>query len=176
MVRKLPQRDPIGRYQREATAARRIGVNKQCACGETRPEALIAGSKPTVCAACQRKKHGRSTFDSHHVAGKSNSAATIPVPVNDHRSALSPAQYDWPKETLENPDGSPLLAAAAHIRGFIDTIYYLIDRLLAWIPEFLEALHGLLTKRLGPKWWRKTELQKFAPKAQIECFSVRRRR
>jgi len=83
------------------------------------------------------------------------------VPVNDHRAILSPAQYDWPKETLENPDGSPLLAAAAHIRGFIDTIYYFIDKLLAWIPEFLEALHALLTKRLGPKWWRKTELQKF---------------
>jgi hypothetical protein len=165
MAKNKPPRDCIRAYQRQATASRRVRANQKCAtCGETRPEALIAGSKPTVCAACQRKKRGRSALDAHHVAGQSNSAVTIAVPVNDHRAILSPAQYDWPKETLENPDASPLLAAAAHIRGFIDTIYYLIDKLLAWIPEFLEALHASLTKRLGLKWWRKTELEKFAPK------------
>ncbi len=109
MAKKRRQLDPIGRYQRKATAARRIGRNKQCACGESRPEALVRGSKPTTCAACVRKKRGLTTEDNHHPAGRANNPATIRVPVNDHRAELSPAQYDWPRETLENPDRSPLL-------------------------------------------------------------------
>ncbi|MGH9682859.1 MAG: hypothetical protein ACRD4S_04520 [Candidatus Acidiferrales bacterium] len=86
------------------------------------------------------------------------------MPVNDHRAALSVAQYDWPEETLENSDGSPLLAAAAHIRGFIDMLYYMIDKFLAWIPDLLEYLNSLLTKSRGRKWWRSTKLDRFAPK------------
>ena len=163
MPKKSPQRDPIGRYQRKAAAGRRVGGERQCACGETRPEALIAGSNPTICNACEGKRRGRTTFDDHHVAGKANSPVTIQVPVNDHRARLSIAQYDWPKETRENPDGSPLLAAAACIRGFVDTIFYLIDKLL-WIPEMLEKLNALLVKKSGRKWWVGTELEQFAPK------------
>jgi hypothetical protein len=52
-------------------------------------------------------------MDAHHVAGKANSPITVPVPVNDHRACLSVAQADWPKSTLMNAHGSPLLAAAA---------------------------------------------------------------
>src|ERR1700687_5110889 len=44
------KRDPIGAYARKATAARRVGEDTKCACGEARPEALIPNSKPTVCA------------------------------------------------------------------------------------------------------------------------------
>jgi len=165
MSKKLPPRDPIRAYQRKATALRRIGENKKCeTCGETRPEALITGSEPIICAKCERKKRGRSTLDAHHVAGESNSAATISIPVNDHRARLSPDQYDWPKETLENPNRSPLLAAAACIRGFLDMLAYLAEKFLSWIPEMLETLDATLVKLHGPKWWRKTDLQKFSPK------------
>lgn len=163
MPKKLRQRDPIGAFQRKATAARRIGGDKQCACGESRPEALVAGSKPTTCAACLRKKRGHTTSDDHHVAAKANSPVTIPVPVNDHRARLSVAQQDWPKQTRENPDGSPLLAAAGCIRGFIDTVFYLVEKLLLWVAEMLEKLNAYLVRKLGPKWWLNTELEQFNP-------------
>ncbi len=163
MPKKLRQRDPIGAYQRKVTAKRRVGAGKRCACGEMRPEALIAGTNPTVCFACQRERRGQTTWDDHHVAGKANNPATMPLQVNDHRAELSVAQYDWPKETRENLDGSPLLAAAC-IRGFVDTIVYLVRKHLLWIPEMLETLNAFLVKRLGPKWWVNTEIEQFAPK------------
>lgn len=162
MKRRLDTRDPIAAHQREATAARRVGENAQCACGESRPEALFSGSNPAICAACDRKKRGKTTLDRHHVAGKSNSPATIPIPVNDHRARLSADQHDWPKETRDNPNGSPLLSAAACIRGFADTLFYLIEKLLLWIPEMLEALDAFLKKNFGPKWWIGTPLEKYA--------------
>jgi len=162
MPRKLPIRDPIAAHQRKAVAARRFGENAQCACGESRPEALIAGSSPTICAACGRKKRGKTSLDKHHVASRANSPITIPVPVNDHRARLSVDQYDWPKQTRTNPDGSPILATAASLRGYSDTTVHLMETLLN--PEMLEALEALLTEKLGPKWWIGTPLEKYAPK------------
>jgi hypothetical protein len=164
MARKLPIRDPIAAHQLKANAVRRFGENAQCACGESRPEALIAGSNPTICAACDRERRGKAPLDKHHVAGRANSPLTIPVPVNDHRARLSTDQYAWPKETLENPNGSPLLAAAACIRGFADTLFYVIEKLLFWIPVMLETLDAILVKALGPKWWTGTELEKYVPR------------
>lgn len=164
MKRKLPIRDPIAAHQRKAVAARRFGENAKCACGESRPEALIVGSSPIVCAACDRKMRGKSTLDDHHVAGKSNSSITIPIPANDHRARLSVDQYAWPTETRENRDGSPLLATAASIRGYSDTSSYLLENLLRMNPEILEALDAFLIEKLGPKWWTGTELEKYAPK------------
>jgi hypothetical protein len=166
MAKKPPPRDPISAYARKATAARRIGIGAQCACGETRPEALIPGSKPTTCFECDRKDRGYATVDNHHVAGEANSPATIPVPVNDHRAVLSVAQYNWPRKTLENPHGSFLLAAAGCIRGFVDYIYYAIDNYLLWIPEMLETLDTFLEDKLGQKWWHNTLLDRFAPKCK----------
>jgi len=164
-MRELPKRDPIVAHARKVTAQRRIGKGKRCKwCGESRPEALIEGSNPVECFECERKKLGQNTLDAHHVTGKSNSAVTIPVPANDHRAILTSAQYDWPKKTRENPDGSPLLAAAACIRGFVDTIFYVIDKLVVWIPEMLEELDAFLVDEFGRKWWVGTELEPFAPK------------
>ncbi len=164
MAKKGGQTGPVGRYQRRARAARRVGLNSQCACGEKRPEALIAGSNPIRCAACDRERRGQTTVDVHHVAGKSNSSVTIPVLVNDHRACLSAAQDDWPKRTRENPDGSPLLAAAACTRGFASTIVYLVEKLLLPKAEMQEHLDAYLEKELGPKWWLKTGLKQFEPK------------
>jgi len=162
--RRLPIRDEIAAYQREVVAERRVGEGAQCACGESRPRALVEGSSPTICFRCDRKKNGRTTLDEHHVAGKSNSPVTMSVPVNDHRARLSVDQYDWPKETLENPDGSPLLRAAASIRGFVDFLLYLIDKFILWIPEMLEDLDAFLAERFGSNWWKGTPLEKYAPK------------
>lgn len=152
MSTKLPQRDPIGAYQRKVAAALRVGKDARCECGETRPEALIPGSRPTICAACKRRKEEKTTMDKHHFAGRANGPITVLMPVGDHR-VLSAEQLDWPKKTRENPDGSPLLAAAGHVRGFADTVLMLIERGLLWIAAMLEKLDEYLTQQHGPKWW-----------------------
>jgi hypothetical protein len=164
MSRKLPTRDPSGSYRRKVVAGRRVGVDTRCSCGEGRPEALIPGSNPRVCAACNRTTTRQTTIDEHHFAGKANSPTTIPIPINDHRARLSVAQAEWPKSTLANLHGSPLLAAAACLRGFIDTVLYLIERGLLWIADMLEKLDELQVKKLGPQWWVNTGIEQFAPK------------
>jgi hypothetical protein len=83
---------------------------------------------------------------------------------NDHRAELSKAQYDWPKETRENPDGSPLLRGSASVRGILDYIILLIKKMVLWIPEMLENLDAFLREKLGPTWWVNTPLEQYAPK------------
>jgi hypothetical protein len=158
------ERDPIAAFQRQSSAARRIGQGKKCRCGERRPLALVSNSDSTSCASCKRKKSGQSIFDRHHPAGEANHPATVPVWVNDHRAWLSDAQYDWPDETWKNPSGSPILASAASIRGFCETSDYLVCELLIRNAKMLERLDRFLTKRLGSTWWRETEIEEFAPK------------
>jgi hypothetical protein len=157
--------DPIRRFQRQSIAARRVG-GQSCRCGEIRPEALITCDRPTICAACRRKQLGQSTSDNHHPAGSANHSATVPIPVNDHQT-LTDAQYDWPKNTWENRERSPLLAGAACIRGYYDTNSYLNDQLLIWVAKLLEALNETLRERLGPNWWVGTKLEKFGPKPKF---------
>lgn len=164
MAKKRPPRDPRAAYGREAIAARRAGKGRRCAnCGETRPTALIPSSDPTICAKCDRKKRRRKTTDNHHIAGKANNDMTLAIDVNDHRAELSEAQQDWPKKTLENPDRSPLLSGAGHIRGFVDTVAYLMEQVLLWIAEMLELLDTLLEQKLGQGWWKRTKLRRFDP-------------
>ncbi|WP_353071482.1 hypothetical protein [Tunturiibacter gelidiferens] len=162
MKNMQPQPNPIKAYQRKSTAARRVGKNTRCTCGETRIEALVGSSG--ICIECHRKATGRSIYDKHHVAGKANSDITVKIPAKDHWAILSVAQYDWPKETLENPTGCPLRATAACIRGFIDTVRYLMESLLHWITDLLEMLSALLVERLGPDWWLGTPISQFARK------------
>jgi hypothetical protein len=163
MSRARIEHDPTRAYQRRRIAARRVGVDAQCACGEKRPEALIAGTKPITCTACQNKKEEKMTNEKHHIAGKANSPTTISVPVNDHRARLSTDQYDWPRETLQNPDQSPLLRAAACIRGFVDTVRYLMEDFLLWIAELLEKVDAFLRAELGRKWWLQTNIEDVVP-------------
>jgi len=166
-MKKPPQRDPIRVHQREVTAARCVGLGAKCTrCGETRPAALIRGSDPMICANCWCEERGRTIFPLHHPGGDANSPVRVPIWVNDHVAVLTALQYDWPKKTLENPDRSPLLAAAGRTRGYTDTNAYLADSLLRQNAELLEALDACLVKRLGPKWWAGTELEKFAPRTR----------
>ena len=162
MNKKTP-RDPGAAYVRAARRKRRLGPDAKCACGESRPEALISTSNPVTCQKCDREKKGMTTMDNHHPAGKANSPVTVPIPVNDH-CEMSEAQRDWPKRTLENPEGSPLLAAAGCIRGFKDTVLYLLDELVIWIADMLERLDAHLQQKLGPKWWKRTEIADCPPK------------
>jgi hypothetical protein len=103
-------------------------------------------------------------LDKHHPAGEANDPTTTPIPANDHRAILSPAQYEWPEETWKNPSRSPVLAGAACVRGYCETDNYLVASLLIPKAEMLEVLDAYLTKRLGPEWWVGTEMERFAPK------------
>src|SRR5207245_2372214 len=116
-----------------------------------------------ICHECKRKENGMKTEDDHHFAGQANSPIIISLPANDHVAELTPAQKDWPRITLENRDGSPLLAAAASLRGFIDTVLHLIKIGLHWIADMLEKADAFLTEKFGKHWWVGTELEKFAP-------------
>lgn len=154
MTKKIYQHDPIAAAKRRSVAARRVGIGNRCAsCGEGKPLSLIPESNPTTCEECKRRKKGRRIYDDHHVAGKANHPYTIPVPANDHRAILSEAQYEWPKRTRENSDRGPLLAVAGCIRGCIDTITYLLTKLLSWAADFAEQLDAFLVLHMGPKWW-----------------------
>lgn len=152
MPRKLPLRDPIGYELRHTRAQERVGLGAKCAgCAEERAEALIPGSNPMICAQCWRKANGQSVMDLHHIPGRANDDLTASVPVNDHRAELTPAMYDWPKNTSENPDGAPLLADAARIRGFCDFVVYLMEKILLPSAENLEGLHVTLERSPGKK-------------------------
>lgn len=105
-------------------------------------------------------------MDNHHIAGKANSPITTSLPANDHQARLSVAQQDWPKETLENPDGCPLLRAAACLRGFVDTVVYYFEEFVLWIAEMLELLSAHLREAWGRRWWLKTDFKRFAPKGE----------
>jgi len=172
-MKKPPLRDPEGAAKRAAIGRRRVGEGARCACGETRPPALIPGSNPMTCAKCQRQRKGRTIMDDHHPYGKANDPKTIiAAPVNDHRADLNEAQCDWPKPTRENPNGSPLLAAAATVRGFIDTVVYLIERGLLWVAEMLEKLHDWATEKWGPNYWVGTPLEPFAPEVSKRGLTI----
>jgi len=166
MPKKRPQRDPSAAYVRQAIAARRIG-DRQCVCGEGRPWALVWERDPVTCYECLSKQEGKATVEDHHVAGRANDPGTITVPANDHRAELNTPQYDWPKKTLQNSEGSPLLARAGCIRGYVDTNDYLIRKYVLPDPEFYELLDAFLTDKFGPRWWTNTELEKFVPKSIV---------
>jgi hypothetical protein len=107
---------------------------------------------------------GETTMELHHIAGKANCKITISIAANDHRAHLSEDQKNWPRETLRNTDSSPLLAAAACIRGFNDTLLYLAEQLLLWVAELLEGLNSYLTEKYGPSWWLNTAIEQFVQK------------
>jgi hypothetical protein len=163
MTRWKPK-DPLKAASRRARARRLVGKHARCACGETRPEALIRGTKPTRCAACQRKRDGRATTDEHHVAGQNNHPLTVPVPVNEHRAVLTVMQMDWSETMRENPSGCPIIAGAAMLRGVVDTILYLIEQGVDWVIKLMEAASAYLREKWGDRWWVNTPIEPFAPR------------
>jgi len=164
-MKKIPSRDPIAAFEREARATTRVGAGSRCGgCGDCQPLALMPGTNTRICPHGQREQLGRLPFDDHHPAGEANDSTTIPTPVNDHRARLSPQQYEWPSKTCVNPDSSPVRAGAARVRGYCETNDYLVCALLIPNAEMLETLDEHLEKRLGPKWWVGTEMERFAPK------------
>ena len=140
----------------------RLGDHDTCQfCGESEPaglrevvlEHLSTGpTAVTLCASCHVQLQGKPLTEHHHPAGRANDPFTVPIPATDH-AVLTDWQYDWPQATWRNPDGSPLLRAAASLRGWLDVLRLLIERTVGWIPTFLEQLDTVLHDQLGPSWW-----------------------
>ena len=148
---------------REGSKRDRLGQYARCDhCDqETDPRCLrqVELAKPgdgaiavVLCAGCHLRLQGKPLEEDHHPAGRANDAFTVPIPANDH-AVLSDLQHDWPTATLRNPDGSPLLAAAAALRGWLDVLRLLIERTVGWIPDALERLDDALREYVGPGWW-----------------------
>jgi len=159
----MPVRDPERAYVRRKTAARKVGRRRCATCGECRPQALLPDTDHIVCAACDRSQRGHSIMDELHVGGAVNSSVTLLVHVNDHRAELTELQNDWLEKTRENPDGSPALAAAGCIRGFVDTVVYLIKKCVLWVADLLEAADAFLVAAVDRFWWAQTDLSKIVP-------------
>src|SRR5262249_51624249 len=135
---------------RHEQQSRRLGTRTpQCgSCEETHGAALTTQDEKIICYECILKESGKPTIENHHFAGKRNDSLTVPIPGNDHR-ILSDWQRDWPADTLRNPNSSPLLKTAGAIRGFLDVLRLIIERILGWVPEFLEGLDAYLTSSIG---------------------------
>jgi hypothetical protein len=121
-------------------------------CKESDPFALTGVNPNILCREHDADRQGRSWIEQHHPDGQSNDPRTVPLPANDH-AVVSENQACWPRETLRNPDGSPLLKAAAALRGWLEMVRLAIERSVGWIPEFLERLDAWLRQQHGNGWW-----------------------
>lgn len=116
---------------------------------------LMNGSEPEelLCYEHMLMAQGRSPVELQHPAGQHNDPAfTVPFLGNLHRLMDEPKR-DWPERTLRNPEGSPMLKAAACVRAVSDWLRLIIERLLGWVPTFLEAVDAAFTEQHGPRWW-----------------------
>lgn len=143
--------NPITTDARHARRARALAPDARCACGETDPRCLTVSGDGVQCYACQAHAAGKAATERHHPAGRHNLRETVPMPNNEHR-ILSDMQQDWPTTTLRNPHRSPLLQAAAVIRGWRDVLILIVERTIGWVPPFLEALDAWLSVQLGDRW------------------------
>ena len=157
--------DKLKREIREEAHFERLGTrNPRCQrCGNERHPAALTGTAPNVtCYECLLKESERSWTEDHHPAGRNNDPTTVAVPGNDHR-VLSDMQRDWPERTLRNPDGSPLLAAAAALRGWLDVMLIIIERTVGNIPAYLEVVDQCLREEWGDRWWERLNLEGVHP-------------
>jgi hypothetical protein len=76
---------------------------------------------------------------------------------------LSAAQDGWPRTTLQNPDGSPLLAATGLLRGLGDLLTDFIARFIGSCAELFEELDAWLREQHG-MWWKGTSFEGWQPK------------
>lgn len=141
----------LNRIVRHARKMNRLGHDARCSqCGERDIRVLRKVRGMLLCADCHNNQSGRSVLEHHHIAGKKNDESWIAIPANLH-SRLSDDQYDWPTDTLRNPNSDPLIEIAAWFRGLHDLFVQLADKLLSWAIQF-EALSRFLKKLIGANW------------------------
>jgi hypothetical protein len=153
-------KEELAREIRKEAAYERLGTrHPRCQhCPESDPFALHGGHPHITCYECSARLVGRSLIERHHPASRHNSPATVPIPGNDHR-VLSDMQRDWPERTLRNPDGSPLLVAAAAIRGWLDILWLVVQRTVGHVPALLESLDAGLRATYGDRWWEGLDMK-----------------
>jgi hypothetical protein len=145
--------DPIKSGARKAKASRQVGQGAFCIdCGEQRSNMLVRRSRPRRCLRCYAIKHGRKPTEGHHLGAEANSPLIVELPVKDHRT-VTEAQHEWPPQTLQNPDGSPLLALAGSLRGVADFIGELITAFINRLAEAAEDIDAWLREKYG-LWWK----------------------
>jgi hypothetical protein len=141
----------LNRTVRHARKKNRIGPGASCEiCGEHDVRVLQRVGNRLLCADCRLEIWGRAASENHHPAGKNNDDFSISLPANDH-AILSDDQYDWPGETLRNPDQDPLREIAAWFRGIHDLLIHFAEKLLIWASG-LEGLSTFLKGMFGPDW------------------------
>ena len=146
----------LRRAVRHAKKANRLGPVPKCKiCGEHDIRVLHKVGRINMCADCHNEIQGESPFEHHHIAGRHNDSFTIPLSANDH-AILSDAQYDWPRETLRNPNQDPLREIAAWLRGVYDLLDHLANKLLVWATK-LERVSEILENFIGVNWSSKVE-------------------
>jgi hypothetical protein len=123
-------------------------------CLERDPFALTGVHPRLMCAEHRNELEGRTWLEKSHTPGRRNDPTDdVPIPANDHSILSHKYQPSWPRETLRNPDGSPLLRAAAALRGWMDVLRLILERTCGWVPSFLERLDSWLRERVGDRWW-----------------------
>ena len=119
-------------------------------CKETDPLALT-GTHPRSIATSTMLVKRRPWLEAHHPSGRQMIRSTVEIPGNEHRVLSELQNATWPRETLRNPDGSPLLRAAAAIRGWLDLLWVVMHRTVGWVPASLEVLDAWLRERVGAR-------------------------
>jgi hypothetical protein len=123
-------------------------------CDESDWRALEGTVPHNICHECAARLAGRTTIEGQHPAGQQNDPeAILPTRGNDH-VIWDGGKRDWPERTLRNPDGSPLLKASAAVRTVLDWLRMILERVLGWVPEFLEWLDARLVEMVGRLWWK----------------------
>jgi len=146
---------PLARTLRHRKKTVRLGPDAVCSrCGAADP-LILQGTGVVRCAECRLAETGKPTTERHHPAGRHNDSFTAPFPANPH-AVLSDAQYDWPPETLRNPEHDFLRTLAAWLRFFADVFHYLSTQAVTWAST-LERYSVHLGTTLGPQWWTRIE-------------------
>jgi hypothetical protein len=148
--------EALNRAVRTTRRARSLGPDSRCVrCGCTEVTALVrrkrGGHHVILCYECAQARAVRRTIEGHHLLGKVNDSATIPVPGNAHR-ALSDLQLDRPAALRDNPDRDPLVWLAQMCEALKEHFIYWVewlDRIAAW----LLALSQRLRAQFGAAWW-----------------------
>ncbi len=133
------------RYRALGTRSPRCSVG---GCLESDPFALTGAEPKIICQEHLADQLRSSWTQDHHYSGQANSPEKGPIPANDH-AVENAMQSLWPRDTLRNSEGSPLLRAAAATRGWLDILRLVSERTLPWIPAALESLDALLKDRLS---------------------------
>jgi hypothetical protein len=154
----IPYGSPDREEEQLAARLRLLGTDtprcSQPGCREQDPFALTGVHPRLVCVEHRADLEGRSWLEGSHTGGRNNLPDdVVPIPANDHGVLTYRYQAAWSRETLRNPDRSPLLRAAGALRGWMDVLRLILERTCGWVPAFLERLDAWLRLKLGERWW-----------------------